>query len=51
VDEDHITSSKLFAPAHLLLHHFAVVDDELEIEITHRGAGLALTSRSLLDVA
>ena len=51
VDEDHIASSKLFAPAHLLLHHLAVVDDELEIEIAHRNAGFAFADRGLLDVA
>ena len=51
VDEDHITSSKLFAPAHLLLHHLAVVDDELEVEIAHRSAGFTFTDRGLLDVA
>jgi hypothetical protein len=39
------------APAHLLLDHLAVVDDELEIEIAHRGAGFALADRGLLDVA
>jgi hypothetical protein len=50
VDEDHITSSKLFAPAHLLLYHLAVVDDELEIEIAHRSASFALAARGLLDV-
>lgn len=32
MDEDHNTSSKLFEHAHLLLHHLAMVDDELEIE-------------------
>src|SRR5258705_178911 len=42
VDEDHIASSKLFAPTHLLLHHLAVVEDELKIEIAHRNAGFAL---------
>jgi hypothetical protein len=51
VDEDYVTSGKLFTPAHLLFHHLAVVDNELEIEITHRCAGLALASRGLLDVA
>ena len=51
MDKDHIAPGKLFAPAHLLLHHLAVVDDELEIEIAHRGAGFALASRGLLDVA
>ena len=44
VDEDHIASSKLFAPAHLLLYPLAVADDELEIEIAHRSAGFALGS-------
>ena len=51
MDEDHIASSKLFAPAHLLLYHLAVVDDELEIEIAHRNASFALAGRGLLDVA
>ena len=51
VDEDHIASSKLFAPAHLLLHHLAVMDDDLEIKIAHRNAGFALANRGLLDVA
>src|SRR3981081_3858857 len=51
VDEDHIASSKLFAPTHLLLHHLAVVDDELKIEIAHRNAGFALADRGLRDVA
>src|ERR1700730_10369721 len=50
VDEDHITSSKLFASAHLLLYHLAVVDDELEIQIAHRSASFALAARGLLDV-
>src|SRR6516225_3348756 len=51
MDEDNIASSKLFAPAHLLLHHLAVMDDELEIKIAHRNAGPALAGRCLLDVA
>ena len=51
VDDDHIASSKLFAPAHLLLHHLAVVGDEFEIEIAHRSAGFALANRGLFDVA
>ena len=51
MDEDHIASSKLFAPAHLLLHHLAVMNDELEIKIAHRNAGFALAVRGLLDVA
>jgi hypothetical protein len=37
--------------AHLLLHHLAVMDDELEIEIAHRDAGPALASRGLANVA
>src|SRR5215831_5334636 len=45
VDEDHVASG------HLLLHHFAVMDDELEIKIAHRNAGFALATRCLLDVA
>src|SRR5262249_2599846 len=51
MDEDHIASGKLFAPAHLLLHHLAAMDDELKIKIAHRNAGFALASRGLLDVA
>src|ERR1700741_3099258 len=51
MDEDHIASGKLFAPAHLLLHHLAVMDDELKIKTAHRNAGFAFTSRCLLDVA
>ena len=51
MDQDHIASSKFFAPAHLLLHHLAVVDDELKIEIAHRNARFALAGRCLLDVA
>src|ERR1700741_2151785 len=51
MDEDHVASSKLFAPAHLLLHHLAVMDDELKIKIAHRNAGFALASRCLLYVA
>src|SRR6516164_8186168 len=51
MDEDHVASGKLFAPGHLLLHHFAVMDDELEIKIAHCNAGFALASRCLLDVA
>src|SRR6267378_689033 len=45
VDENHIASRKLFASAHLLLHHLAVMDDELEIKIAHRNAGFALADR------
>src|SRR5580704_1045424 len=44
VDEDHIASGKLFAPAHLLLNHLAVVDDELKIKIAQRNAGFAFAS-------
>src|SRR6476661_7979395 len=51
MDEDHIASSKLFAPAHLLLHHLAVMDDELKIKIAHRNTSFALAGRCLLDVA
>jgi hypothetical protein len=51
MDDDHIASGKLFAPAHLLLHHLAVVGDELEIQIAHRAAGFALANRGLFDVA
>src|SRR5215469_9303393 len=51
MDEDHIASGKLFAPAHLLLHHLTMMDDELEIKIAHCNAGFALASRCLLDVA
>src|SRR4029077_14530711 len=39
MDEDHIASGKLFAPAHLLLHHLAVMHDNLKIKIAHRNAG------------
>ena len=51
VDEYYVTSGKLFAPAHLLFHRLAVVDNELEIKIAHRCAGVALASRGLLNVA
>jgi hypothetical protein len=51
MDQDHIASSMLFAPAHLLLHHFAVMNDELKIKIAHRNASFALAGRRLLDVA
>src|SRR5215831_20506702 len=50
MDEDHIASSKLLAPAHLLLHHLAVMDDELKIEVAHRNTSFALAGRCLLDV-
>src|SRR5262249_30534133 len=51
MDEDYIAAGKLFAPAHLLLHHLAVMDDELKIKIAHRHAGFARAGRCLLDVA
>ena len=51
MDENDVASGELFSPAHLLLHHLAVMDDELEIEIAHRGAGLALTGRGLTNIA
>ena len=51
MDENYIASSQLFTPAHLLLHHLAVMDDELKIKIAHRNAGLALAGRCLLNVA
>ena len=44
MDEDHIASGKLFAPAHLLLHHLAVMDDKLKVKIAHRNTGFALAS-------
>ena len=44
MDQDHIASSKLFAPAHLLLHHLAVMDDKLKIKVAHRNAGFALAA-------
>jgi hypothetical protein len=51
MDENHFASCKLFTSAHLLLHHLAVMDDELEIKIAHRNAGFALADRGLFDVA
>ena len=47
MDENDVASGEFFSPAHLLLHHLAVMDDELEIEIAHRDAGLALADRGL----
>src|SRR5262249_41099628 len=51
MDEDHITSGQLFAPAHFLLHHLAVMNDKLKIKIAHRDASFAFAGRCLLDVA
>ena len=51
MDENDIVPGELFSPAHLLLHHLAVMDDELEIEIAHRAAGPALASRGLANAA
>jgi hypothetical protein len=51
MDEDHIASGKLFAPAHPLLHHLAVMDNKLKIKIAHCNTGFALARRCLLDVA
>ena len=51
MDEDDVAPGELFSPAHSLLHHLAVVDDELEIEIAHRDAGPALAGRGLVNVA
>src|SRR6516225_4288370 len=51
MNEDHVATGKLFAPAHLLLHHLAVMDDKLKVEIAHRNTGFALASRCLLYVA
>ena len=51
MDENDIAPGELLSPAHLLLHHLAVMDDELEIEIAHRDAGLALAGRGLANVA
>ena len=51
VDENDIAPGELFSPAHPLLHHLAVMDDEFEIEIAHRDAGPALAGRGLANVA
>ncbi|MGY4311878.1 hypothetical protein ACVWW1_001181 [Bradyrhizobium sp. JR3.5] len=51
MDQNHVAPGELFPAAHLLLHHLAVMDDEFEIEIAHRDAGLALAGRGLADVA
>jgi len=51
VDEYHVASGKLFAPAHFLLNHLAVMDDELKIQIAHRNASFAFARRCLLHVA
>ena len=51
VDENDVASGEFFSAAHLLLHHLAAMDDELEIEIAHRDAGLALAGRGLAHVA
>ena len=51
MDQDHIAPGKLFAPTHLLLHHLAVMDDELKIQIAHRNASFAFARRCLLHVA
>jgi hypothetical protein len=45
MDENYIASSQLFTPAHLLLHHLAVMNDELKIKIAHRDTGFALAGR------
>ena len=51
VNEDHVAAGEFFPPAHLLLHHLAVMDDELEIEVAHRGAGAAFAGRGAPHVA
>ena len=51
MDEDYVASGQLFTPAHLLLHHLAMMDDELKVKIAHRNAGFALAGGCLLDVA
>src|SRR5580700_11898577 len=51
MDEDYVASGQFFTPAHLLLHHLAMMDDELKIKIAHRNAGFALAGGCLLDVA
>src|SRR4029434_10940855 len=51
MDEDHIASGKLFAPAHPLLHHLAVMYNKLKIKIAHCNTGFALAGRCPLDVA
>ena len=40
MDENYIASSELFTPAHFLLHHLAVMDDELKTKIAHRNQAL-----------
>src|SRR4051812_37617183 len=50
MDQNHIASCKLFASAHLLLHHLAVMDNKLKIKIAHRNTGFALAGGCLLDV-
>src|SRR4051812_24397830 len=50
MDQDHIASCKLFASAHLLLHHLTVMDNKFKIKIAHCNTGFALAGRCLLDV-
>ena len=51
VNEDDVAAGEFLAARHLLLDELAVVADELEVEILHLAAGVALAGGRLLDVA
>ena len=51
MDQDHVSPSELLPAGHLLPDKLAVVNDELDVEVLHAAAGLALAAVGLLDVA
>ena len=51
MDQDHVPPGEFFPAGHLLPDEFAVVNDELDVEVLHAAAGLARAAVGLLDVA